>query len=366
MSAAESDKPRPKGPWLSRLAVNILTGVVAILIYWLLGFVVNDIGSVKGPDYDKIEEQHLDADLVNRDKILTGQIAETKRLVERQNRKQELLSQSSQGLQKTMTQLLELQKLSLEKNLTLPADQSAAFNNSLGVFLSNQQSFQEINEEIASLVDKQQTLEDEQTEIRRELDKQRVPARDEFQKLSEKHRRRLALFKLLVLVPLFVVAVWLVLRMRGHTYFPLVLAFAGATSFKMFIVMHEHFPQRWFKYILILLSLIGAARLLVYFIRSIVAPQKDKLLRQYRDAYEKFLCPVCEYPIRRGPMKFLYWSRRSLKKLRLPASSGDEKTDEAYTCPSCSTELFGECPSCHSTRPSLLPFCDHCGTAAEA
>ncbi|MAE67519.1 MAG: hypothetical protein CMJ18_24945 [Phycisphaeraceae bacterium] len=134
----------------------------------------------------------------------------------------------------------------------------------------------------------------------------------------------------------------------------------------MLVVMHEHFPRRWFKYILILILLAAAARLLVYFIRSIVAPSKDKLLRQYRDAYEKFLCPVCEYPIRRGPMKFLYWNRRTLKKLRLPAQSAEEDTSgDPYICPSCSADLFSECPSCHAVRPTLLPFCDHCGAASD-
>ena len=130
--------------------------------------------------------------------------------------------------------------------------------------------------------------------------------------------------------------------------------------------MHEHFPQAWFKYILIIMSLIGAARLLIYFLRSIASPKKEKLLAQYRDAYERFLCPTCEYPIRRGPMKYLYWNRRSLKKLHLPTTSGDDKSsDEPYTCPSCSTQLFTKCTSCNATRPSLLPFCDHCGVASE-
>jgi hypothetical protein len=365
-SPSQAEKPRAKGPWLSRLAIKILTFVVGVLIYWLLGFVVDDIGSVRGPDYQEIEKSHLDAGMVEREGDLTRKLTETNRLIEKQSKKQALLSQSSQGLQKTMGQLLELQKLSLEKNLALSAEQSKSFNDSLEVFLSNQQDFQRINEEIASLTDKQQSLEDEQAEVRFGLDEQREPARAEYQQAREEHLRRLALYKLLVLVPLFIVGVWTLLRLRGHTYFPLVLAFAGATSLKMLGVMHEHFPARWFKYLLILIVLLGAARLLIYFIRSIVAPKRDKLLRQYRDAYEKFLCPVCEYPIRRGPMKYLYWTRRSLKKLRLPDAVGGTQADESYTCPSCSTELFNECPSCHAIRPGLLPFCDHCGASGDS
>jgi hypothetical protein len=188
MNSEASKTPRAKGPWLSRLAVNLLTFVVGILIYWLLGFVVNDIGSVKGPSLDEVEKGHLSAVLVERDKSLTREITQTKRLVEKQNQKQKLLSQSSQGLQTTMGQLLELQKLSLEKNLALSTEQSESFNDSLEVFLSNQERFQTINEEIASLVETQQTLEDEQAEVQRKLETQRKPAREEYTHLLESHR----------------------------------------------------------------------------------------------------------------------------------------------------------------------------------
>lgn len=360
----QAEPPRAKGPWLSRVAINVLTLVVGLLLFWLLGFVIDDIGSVRGPDYREIEERHLDASLVERDEVLSGQINDIARQVEKQNQRQRILSQSSQELQNTMGQLLDLQKISLEKELSLSAEQTQAFNDSLEVFLANQQTFQEINEEMATLVEQRQTLEDEQSTVRESLETQREPARDEYEDLVTRHRWRLALIKLAVLAPLFLIGAGMVVKMRGHSYFPLVVAFAGAVSFKMMLVMHQHFPQRWFKYILILVALLVAARLLVYFIRSIVAPQKDKLLKQYREAYEKFLCPVCEYPIRRGPMKYLYWNRRSLKKLRLPSHGlGEEEDDDPYTCPSCSTNLFSNCGACHAVRPTLLPYCEHCGAS---
>jgi hypothetical protein len=358
------DKPQAKGPWISRFAIKLLTIALGVLIYWLLGFIVNDIGSVRGPDYDAIEKSHLDAGLVERQGVLDEEIATTQRLIDRQKNKQQLLSQSSQGLQKTMGQLLELQKMSLEKNLSLSAEQNASFKSSLDVFLSNQKSFQSINEEVASQVEKKEGLEEELRVIRKKLDEQREPAREEYRRLLEKHGNRLAMLKLLVLVTLLVAGVWFLLNKRGNPYYPLFLAFGGATSVKMLMVMHEHFPQRYFKYVLILIALLGAARLLIYFIRSITAPRKEKVVQQYREAYEKFLCPICEYPIRRGPMKYLYWNRRTLKKLKLPEGGFDKEDEGPYTCPSCSSALYTECSSCHSIRPALLPFCDHCGSEA--
>jgi hypothetical protein len=97
-------------------------------------------------------------------------------------------------------------------------------------------------------------------------------------------------------------------------------------------------------------------------IRQVVRPKSDWLVRQYREAYERFLCPVCEYPIRRGPLKYLFWTRRTAKKLPVvQLADADDKPDGPYTCPICATKLFEECPSCHAQRHALLPACEHCG-----
>jgi predicted RNA-binding Zn-ribbon protein involved in translation (DUF1610 family) len=92
----------------------------------------------------------------------------------------------------------------------------------------------------------------------------------------------------------------------------------------------------------------------------IAFPKKDWLLKQYREAYEAFFCPICDYPIRRGPLKYMFWSRRSIRKLQVPPVSPNG-TEEPYTCPMCATKLFEECPSCHAIRHSLLPACEKCG-----
>ncbi|MHB8971579.1 MAG: right-handed parallel beta-helix repeat-containing protein [Pirellulaceae bacterium] len=71
----------------------------------------------------------------------------------------------------------------------------------------------------------------------------------------------------------------------------------------MAVVIHE--------YILILSLLLAVGGLLVYFIRSIAFPKVQWLAKQYREAYKRFLCPVCAYPIRTGPRRFLFWTRRT-------------------------------------------------------
>jgi hypothetical protein len=286
-------------------------------------------------------------------------------LILQQKEKQRLLAASTQGLQKTMGQILDLQKLSIEKGLAVSAEQTAAFQESMNVFLENQKDYQTINDEIATQVDSQVELDKQLRQVTASLEKQREPVSEEFKRLSKQHNNKLAAFKLLILIPLFLVSGFLVLKKRGHTYFPLVLAFAAAVSVKMALVIDEHFPSRYFKYIVLIVCLAASVRILLFLIRSIVAPRADRLIKQYREAYERFLCPVCEYPIRRGPMRFLYWNRRTIKKLSItstsPGSENGDPVETGYVCPSCSTKLYGECCACKKVRHTLLPYCEHCG-----
>ena len=168
----------------------------------------------------------------------------------------------------------------------------------------------------------------------------------------------------MILVPLLIVAAYLLMRKRGSIYYPLFLAIGGATLLKVALVIHEYFPTRYFKYILILALLAVVARLLVYLIRIIAFPKVEWLRRQYREAYERFLCPICEYPIRTGPRKFLYWTRRTVHKV-LPQGNCPG-VEEPYTCPSCGTTIFEVCASCQKVRHSLLTHCEHCGAERNA
>ena len=113
-------------------------------------------------------------------------------------------------------------------------------------------------------------------------------------------------------------------------------------------------------YVLILSAIGIVLRILVYLLRMMAFPKTDWLLKQYREAYEAFLCPTCSYPIRRGPLKYLSWTRRTIRKMPVQPGSANV-ADEPYTCPMCSTRLYEECENCRAVRPSLLPSCQKCG-----
>jgi hypothetical protein len=348
-----------QGPWGIRFLIRLFTLLLGVLAFWLLGFVVRDIESIKGPEYGETEKKHVDPALVQKAADLNKQIAGLEREIANKREEQRLVGESSQNLQRTITQLLDLQKLSIEKAVALSDEEKSNLSTSLKHFLESQRDYQELNQEIAGLTSRKQALAAEKGVVDEQVETQKKPAQKEFRGIMDAHRMRLAFYQLMVLVPLLLVAGFLLVRRRDSVYFPVLLACGGATLVKVGLVIHEYFPSRYFKYVLILILLAIVARILIHLIRIVTYPKLDWLARQYREAYERFLCPVCEYPIRTGPRRFLYWTRRTVRQVVPPACG--ESMEQAYTCPACGTLLYEACVACGKTRHSMLGHCEHCG-----
>jgi predicted RNA-binding Zn-ribbon protein involved in translation (DUF1610 family) len=355
--------PKSKGTWIHRFAIRLFTGVLAILIFWVLGFLVDDIRSVRGPDYQSIEAKYLDKGLQTKQAALQKQIDELTSQISNQTEKQKLLGDSSRNLQQTINQLVELQRVGMEKNVTFSATEKDSFASSLNLFLDNQKRYQELSQTISGMVGQKQDLARQKVQIERQIEEQRRPAMQEYDQIQRRHRLKLAALQLAILLPILLVAAGIIVKKHDSIYFPIFLAFGGATLLKVALVVHEYFPSRLFKYILIGVLLVVVTRMLVHFIRTIAFPKTQWLVKQYREAYERFLCPVCEYPIRTGPRRYLFWTRRTVNKNVVPGEKGEQ--EETYTCPSCGTGLFEECPSCHKVRHAMLPNCSHCGAEKE-
>jgi predicted RNA-binding Zn-ribbon protein involved in translation (DUF1610 family) len=285
---------------------------------------------------------------------------EVKRAIDKRQAAKNAIGDSTRGLEKTIGQLIELQRLGIEKEKAFSAEEQAAFADNLKLFLENQKRDQSLSQEIVGLVEERTNLEQQQREVGDELERQRRPAREEYDNLYAAHKLRLAMYQLLVLSPFLAIATWLCVRKRSSPYFPIYVAVAAAALIQVGLVLHRYFPNRLFKYGFLFVLLAVVLRLLIQLIRNAVHPARDTLLKQYREAYERFRCPNCEYPIRRGPMRFATWSRKTVKNLARRTA----EEDQPYVCPSCGTKLFEECAACHQVRPALLPHCDHCGTAS--
>lgn len=352
--------PAPKGPWTHRVLVYFFTVLFGLLIFWLLGFVLRDIGTWPGPDFNAIQQRMSDAALTREAADIQRQIDEANRETANCRQRQAVLRDSTGNSEKTMNQLLELQKLTLQKGHSPSADEAKALAESERLFLANQTRYQELNEQIAALTEKLSTLQDRLRIAQEKLNTRQPQIQQEYNRQYSRHQLKLAAIKLAVLLPLLCLAVWLFFKHRGRTYAPLVHGFGLAVLLKAGLVMHEYFPRRYFKYVLIILAIALVMRILVHLLRTVATPRLDWLLKQYREAYEHFHCPVCSHPIRRGPLKYRFWTRSSLKKLQVSAETSPD-ADAPYTCPVCTTALFEECSQCKHIRHSLLPACSHCG-----
>jgi len=352
--------PPPKGPWTHRLLVRLFTLIFGLLSFWLLGFVLEDISEWSGPELSVLETQMLDPKLTAESERLLNQISEIQHTIDDQQSRQAVLRDSTNNAQTTMNQLLAFQRLSLGKNVKPTAEEQQALAESQKRFLENQDRYQKLSEQMAQYQEQQRDLERQKRINDEQLQGARVTVRNEFNRLHRKHELKIAAVKLVVLTPLLILAGMLFVKKRTSIYVPLVAAFAVAVAIKAMLVMHEHFPQQYFKYVLIGIFLALVTKILIGLIRMIAFPKPDWVIKQYREAYETFLCPICSYPIRRGPLKFLFWTRRTLRKLHVPTLTAPE-TDEPYSCPSCSTRLFEECSECQKVRHALLPTCEHCG-----
>lgn len=355
--------PRRSGTWVHRWLVYAFTVLFGCLLYWLMGFLVNDIGEWPGPDYAALEEQMLPAELRNQEQQLAQQQGEVQRSIETLRARQNNLRDSTDSARTTMNQLLAFQRLGLERGVVPSEQEQQALAESEQRFLANQQQYQDLNEEVAAQEERLRELQEEQRQNSGALQQARLPIAAEYERLYERHELQQAGLKLGVLTPLLLVSIILFVKMRESLYALQYAAFALAVGAKVLRVMHEYFPSRYFKYVLILTFLVIVVKVLHALIRAIANPKRDALLKQYREAYEAFLCPACDYPIRRGPLKFLYWTRRSIKKLRVPYA--ESQAEGPYSCPACGTKLFDRCAACERIRHTMLPTCEHCGSATD-
>lgn len=346
-----------------RWGAFLLSTLLMFLFIWLSGFALQDIGNIEGPDYQLALSEHVDASALQRAAGLRRQISDLRRAVEGRQELQQDLRRSTDNARSTMQQMIELQRLRLRQGSAASAAQSEALATSQQRFLEAQERFESANAEIASSNATRFGLEQELREEEAAIEHREAPARAAYQQRLQAHRFRVAAWKLAFIVPLFLLAAWLFQRHRQSAYRPILLAALVATFWQVGQVMFEHFPRDYFKYIAIVAAIAIVLAFLVVLLRKAMRPDRDLLLTRYREAYRAHTCPICAFPIARGPLRFALWTR---KGPRLPVASAElapapAADDAPYSCPSCGTTLFEACAACGGQRHVLLPFCEHCG-----
>lgn len=349
-----------KGTWIQRLVIIFLGVVLGVLLYWLLGFITRDIGSLRGPNFSKVRAKYVDAQLVKKQEDLKESLDGIRENIRNKQEQQSILKDSTDSLQNTINQLLSIQKQSIERNLDFSAENQRTLTESQTFFLQNQRQYQALNKEIAELTGQQRQVEKELASVSKQIRTQHDLARTEYSPLMTKHRWKVAVLKLAVMVPIFLIAAWVFIKKRSGTYRPIVYAAFIAAFVRISLVAHDYFPKKYFKYIALLVIIAIVLKLLVYLIKRIISPEKGWLIKQYQEAYDKSVCPICSKPVRIGPLRYAVGGKRRGLVL-LAGQGGQAAKQELYTCPSCGTELYEKCDKCSDIRHSLLPFCEHCG-----
>lgn len=347
-----------KGPSGHRFLVMILNIILAILVFWLLGFVIDDIGNQPGPSLTTIQDKFKDKTLVTQEDALNRQLTTLNQTIAAETQQQSLLKTSIDGYRDTMNQLLDLQKSSVQKGVTFSAEAQQNLANATNLYLDSQQKFQNLNRSITDANAQAQQLQTRIDSIDSTLRKQSEQAYGVYNSQLTRHNLKLAAIQLVILLPLLIITAYFFQKYRHSIYRSMIMAVGAAIILKIILVMHQHFPARFFKYLLILALLYLVVRALKAMLHMVVAPQTNWLMKQYREAYQRLQCAICQYPIQPGIFKFFL--PQTPKDQELANVSYLENVD-TYSCPSCGEHLFEKCGQCQHTRHSLLIYCDHCG-----
>jgi len=351
-----------KGPAGHRFLVYFFSFLLTLFLFWLLGFVEEDIGNVRGPDYQEIEARFVDQAALKQKADLEKQKADITTRIADQREIQDILRNSTSNSQQTMNQLLDLRRSYLEKNVSPSEAEMTALEESQKIFLENQKKYQEANQEIAQLSERLRGIERDLARQQEIITAGQSQASGEYGRLYRRHELTVAALKLSFLIPLLAAAAWMVLKKRNTPYAPMVYATFIAVFLKTGDVIHRHFPSEFFKYIALGAAIAVVVAFLVHLIRMVAAPQRDWLIKQFKEAYQKRRCPVCAYPIERGPFKHMIWTRKGPQAGNFFPAGESAEEDKPYSCPACGARLYETCASCQAVRPSLLPYCPGCGS----
>ncbi|MDD3118485.1 MAG: zinc ribbon domain-containing protein [Victivallales bacterium] len=342
------DSKKLQTGWRISLMINTSLLLLVGLYLVLYAFVFNDFREVPAPDYSAFQEKYVTPEVRARENTLSAKLRRCEAKIDGCRENGNNYRQSATTYRQTVQQLLDanagsdLVKQSLEQFYQIQKRQAAN------------------NEAVIALTAEKQSLQEQLKAVNDQLDAQHRRGIDEYHMVYHAFRMRLAFIQLGILLPLLLLSVGLAFRFRTGMVFRLLLPFAAATLIQTGLTMHEYFPSRFFKYVL-LLALIGVVvGMVIYLLRLQLKPRRGYLLKKYREAYFDFLCPICNYPIRSGVRRFRFWTRASLRREQLPEAAGMEDNPE-YFCPHCGEHLFEVCPACGKVRHSLLPFCEHCG-----
>lgn len=327
-------------PRALRWTIRLLTAVILLLFVWLEGFVIADIDSLPGPDRSALVESGVDPELTTRSGQLEGEIATLEIRVLQLEELKANRTEARQSADATLRQFTEQQRFELEQDRVPSKVLEEALDAARASFLAASESFEEANAQVATLQSEMSGLRSELRTVRERIAGQRALGEKQYHVQWIAHRYKVAAIKLAFVVPLFLLAAYQNARRRGTLFVPFTRSLLLASFFWIGVVMHDHFPAEFFKYIAIVAAIVIVSVALTRTLRTAARPRPDVKLRRRREAYLNLRCPECAY--------------------EFPEEPGD-----VASCAACGVDLFTTCEDCGKSRHALLPHCRHCGSESD-
>ena len=334
-----------------------LSILLTFFFYWLFSFVIDDMRDVSGPRLSQYENKYVDSRLESQRKSLVNSKQLTERKINNYKRQQNIISSNINSFDSTIRQLSNIKQNIIKQNEN-EYEKIEIINNSLQMFLESQRKYLEHNQKIHDLLAQKYSLQNKIENIDRKLDDQRDTARQEYSKAQAKHKFYVAVMKISFCLLLIAVATFSLYKKRKSNYNFIFISLFLAACIISYQVMHSIFPNEVFKYVMIVSLIAVLISLIIYVVKINIQPSLHKLQKKYREAYEKFVCPNCGFPIRMGPLMFLPWMKSFIKNNSI---SNYEGKLVPYVCPNCNTNVFEKCNFCGDICFSLLPGCQSCG-----
>lgn len=315
---------------MKKFFIYSLSILLGFLFYWLLGFVLDDMNQWPGLRAEAYTAPIKHSALQLSQNHLNKQIEQLQKQVSETQSQQNILKENMRNTQSIINQVLGMQKLQIQQGQSNANALLETFKKNTELFLNQQSQLQQFNQNLAQLNTQLLPLQNHHDVVAKKLNKL-------YNQAYEKYNFKIGLIQIAALIILLLITSFIARKQAKSPYRLIGWAINISVVVKIFFVIHDYFPSRYFKYILIFALIIAVWFALVKLIKYQLTPNK----KQYRLAYTKFLCGVCEFPIRR-------------------------KENEIYSCPDCGTRLFEKCKACQQTKHSLLSYCEHCGVAEKS
>ena len=187
---------------------------------------------------------------------------------------------------------------------------------------------------------------------------------------DRKYDFNIFLIRLVIVLPILLIAIWFIFRFRKHKYWPLFLGFVLFAFYAFFVGLIPYLPS-YGGYIRFTVGIILSILLGIYFInkiRGFIERKKNELKESTTDrakkvkyetaekAFDDHMCPSCgkDFIVRN-------WERAKNKKNPL-----ENFSFVTNFCRFCGLELFKKCNNCNHDNYAHLPFCSNCGDPTNA